>query len=59
MSGGIVALVFALGVAGWVYAQTERRSGASNVKTSATAAAVGGVIAFIFLFSIVKFVIHL
>jgi hypothetical protein len=59
MSGGVVSLVFAIGVAGWVYAQTEHRSGVSNVKTSATAAAVAGVIAFIFLFSIVKFVIHI
>jgi hypothetical protein len=59
MSGVLISLVFGIGVAGWTYAQVERRSGVSNAKTSATAAAIAGFIAFIFLLTITKFVVHL
>jgi hypothetical protein len=59
MSDGVIALVFAIGVGGWAYSQVERRSGVSNVKTSSSAAAIAIVLSFIFLLSLMKYVIHI
>ncbi len=59
MSNGVVSLVFALGVAGWTYSQMERRAGASNAKSNLAAAFIGAVLAFLFLFTFTKFVLHI
>jgi uncharacterized protein HemY len=59
MSSGLLSLIFALGVAGWVYSITERRVGVSNTKTSVAAAIIAFVISLVFFFSLTKFVIHM
>jgi len=59
MSDGVVSFVFAIGVAGWVYSQMERRAGVSNTQTNAVAAGIGGLLAFLLLFTFTKFVLHI
>jgi hypothetical protein len=59
MSDGFVAFIFSLGIAGFIYANVARRVGNSNGKTSAIAAAAIFVIAYTFIFTLMKYVLHI
>lgn len=59
MSNLLVAFFFGAGVAGWAYAQLARRSGNANPGSTYLAAAGAGLVAFIFIFTLMKFVLGL
>ncbi len=46
-----ISLIFSIGAAAWIYNQSQRRTGGLTQK-SLTAAAVSGVVLFIFMFTI-------
>ena len=51
MSNVVVALFFAVGVAGWTYAKITRRTG-GNAKADATVVAIIGLLAFFIAWSL-------
>lgn len=59
MSSFFVALVFGIGVSGWVYSQLSRRSGNANPSSTLMAAGGAGLVALIVLFTILKFMLHM
>lgn len=59
MSNFLVSLFFAAGVGGWAYAQLARRSGNANPGSTAMAAGGAALLAFIFAFTMLKFVLGL
>jgi hypothetical protein len=59
MSNFLVSLFFAAGVAGWAWAQLARRSGNANPGSTIIAAGGAGLIAFIFAFTLLKYVLNI
>lgn len=55
MSPPVVALLFALGFATWVYSKVMRTTG-GNTKNSVTVAAIAGLFGFVALLLILKMV---
>ena len=58
MSNWLIALFFAIGVTGWVYTKLVRSNGNASPKQDIGGAALAGVIAFVFLFTLLKFVLN-
>lgn len=59
MSDSLIAIIFGAGVAGWAYSQLARRSGNANPSSTIVAAAVGGLVAAIFIYTFLRFVLHI
>jgi hypothetical protein len=59
MSNFLVAIFFGFGVGGWAYAQLARRSGNANPGSTIMAAAGAGLVAAIFIFTLLKFVLNI
>lgn len=59
MSSTLVALMFGAGIGGWAYAQLARRVGAGNQRNAFIGAAVAAVIAFLFFFTLLKYIFNL
>jgi hypothetical protein len=55
---GIFALLFAVGVATWVFTKVNRRSGTSNNRPAIIVAAMVGIFAFIVFFTVFKLFLH-
>lgn len=58
MGNFLTSFIFSISVSVWVYSKFQRRTGGITQK-SATAAAVIGVMAFIFFYSLLVFVTNL
>lgn len=56
MSEGFTALIFAVGFGGWVYSYFMKNT--MQQKPSLTAAGVAGVIGFIVIYTLMKYVFH-
>lgn len=54
----MIALFFGVGVAGFAYTKLARSTGNSTPSTTFGGAALAGVLAFIFLFTLIKYVLH-
>jgi hypothetical protein len=59
MSDFLVAIFFGAGVGGWAYTQLARRSGNANPGSTVVSAAGAGLVAFIFIFTLMKFVLNI
>lgn len=59
MTDGFISFLFAIGVAGWVYAKLARRTGGGNQQNAFIGAAAAGILGFIFFFTLLKFVLHI
>ena len=59
MSDGLISLLLGAGVAGWGYSQLAKRNGNANPGNNALAAVIGGVVAAIVFFTILKFILHI
>jgi hypothetical protein len=59
MNATLIALMFGFGVAGWVWSKVGRRTGNADPKSVYVTAAVAGVAAFIFFFTLLKFVVNI
>lgn len=46
-------------MAGWAYSQLARRSGNANPSSTLTAAGIGGLVAAIFLYTLLRFVLNI
>ena len=57
MSNFMIAVFFGVGVSGWAYAKLVRANGNPSPYQDLTAAAIAGVLAFGFLFTLLKFVL--
>lgn len=55
----LASIFFGAGVAGWVYTQMTRRTGNADPKQVAMVAGLSGLAAFIFFFTLLKYVLHL
>lgn len=51
--------MFGAGIGGWAYAQLARRVGAGNQRNAFIGAAVAAVIAFLFFFTLLKYIFNL
>lgn len=56
MSNGLIAFMFAAGLAGWVYSKIHRQTG-GNTQSALTVAAAAGLIGFIFFFTLLRMLI--
>lgn len=56
MTDGFTALIFAIGFGGWVYSYFMKNT--MRQSPSLTAGGVAGVVGFIIVFTIMKFVLH-
>ena len=54
----LASLFFGIGLSGWVYSKTAHHTGNSNPANTLIGAAVVGIIAFIFFFTLLKYVLH-
>jgi len=59
MSNFLVAIFFGAGVGGWAYAQLVRRTGNANPSSTVMSAAAAGLVAAIFIFTLLKFVLNI
>lgn len=59
MTDGIIALCFGAGVGAWAWAQLSRQTGNANAQHVLIGAGVAGLIAFFFLFTLFKWVLHI
>lgn len=55
----MIAFFFAAGVAGWTYSKMGRRVGYGNTQNVAVIVAVTFVIAFLFFFTLLHFVLNM
>lgn len=58
MSVFVTSLIFGIGVAGWVWSKVGRRTGNADPKSVYITAAGAGAVAFIFFFTLLKFVLN-
>lgn len=58
MSPALIALFAGIGVGGWAYSKLVRSTGNSNPRNVALSALAVGVFAFIFVFTLFKFVLN-
>ena len=56
MTDGFTALVFAIGVGGWVYSYFMKNT--MRQRSSLTAGGVASVVGFIVIFTLMKYVLH-
>jgi hypothetical protein len=57
MNSVLVALFFGLGVAGFVWTKVGRRTGSADPKAVYMTAGLAGLVAFIFFFTLLKYVL--
>jgi hypothetical protein len=55
----LASLFFGVGAGGWVYTKLAHRTGNANPSSTFGLAAVFGGIAFIFFFTLLKYVLHI
>jgi len=58
MSDVILALVFAIGVGGWLFFTLNGRTGDANASGNLAAGGIAAVVTFIFIFTLLKYVLH-
>jgi hypothetical protein len=59
MNNFLIALMFGAGVGGFVWSKIGRKTGNANPNGVYMTAAVSGLIAFIFFFTLLKYVLNL
>jgi hypothetical protein len=59
MSAFITSLLFAIGVAGWVWSKVGQRTGNADPKSIYLTAGGAGVLAFVVFFTLLKFVLNI
>jgi hypothetical protein len=59
MNTVLISLMFGAGVAGFIWAKVARRTGSADPKTVYLTAALAGSAAFVFFFTLFKFVFNL
>lgn len=52
MSHALIAFVFAIGFAGWIYSLLSRQTGNGNQKSAIIGAGISGLLAFIVVFTL-------
>lgn len=57
MSAFLVSLIFGAGVAGWVWSKVGRRTGNANPTSVTVTAGGAGLVAFVVLFTLMKFML--
>jgi hypothetical protein len=57
MTPGVIAILFGIGVGGWVFDKASHHTG-NNARTSVITAAFVGLIAAFVFFTLFRFVIH-
>jgi hypothetical protein len=55
----LISLMFGAGIAGFVWAKVGRRTGNANPQSVYLSAGLAGVIAFIFFFTLLKYVLNI
>jgi len=55
----IIALVLAAGGGGWLFFQLNHRTGDANSGSNFIGAGIAGLLIFIFVFTLLKYVLHL
>lgn len=58
MQPWFIAFLFGLGVAGWVYTKLVRANGNPSPLNDLIGAGVAGLVAFIFLFTFLRYIVH-
>jgi len=58
MSDGFVALIFGVGVGGWLFFKLNSRTGDANASGNLVAGIITGVAAAFFVFTLLKYVLH-
>jgi hypothetical protein len=59
MSAFVTSLLFAIGFAGWVWSKVGRQTGNADPKSVYLTAAGAGVLAFVVLFTLLRFVLNI
>jgi hypothetical protein len=59
MSAFVTSLLFALGVAGWVWSKVGRRTGNADPKGVYLTAGGAGVLAFVVFYTFMRFVLNI
>jgi hypothetical protein len=59
MSDGFIGFIFALGLSGFAYSKLARTTGNGNVRNAITGAAIVFALGFIFLYTLMKYVLHI
>jgi hypothetical protein len=59
MSDSVISFIFAAGASAWVYSKTNQRFGYGNAKDAYIAAGITFVLAFVFLYSLMHFALHI
>ena len=59
MSSTLVALMFAAGVAGWMYSKMGRRLGYGNTQNVTVIVLASFVVAFLFFFTLLRYVLNI
>lgn len=54
----VIALVLGFGAGGWLFFQLNRRTGDANSNTNVVGAGIVAVIVFIFVYTLLKYVLH-
>jgi len=55
----LAAIFFGVGLAGWTYSKTAHHTGNASPANTLIGAGVVGLIAFIFFFTLLKYVLHI
>jgi hypothetical protein len=58
MPSWMISLFFAAGVTGWLYTQLVHRTGNFSPKQTYGGALVGGVLTYLFIFTLLKYVFN-
>ncbi len=58
MPNGMIALFFGFGVAGWLFSTLARTNGNAVPSHNYLGAAVGGGVACVFIYTLLRFVLH-
>jgi len=58
MSDAFVALIFGVGVGGWLFFKLNGRTGDANARGNLVAGLIAGLAAALFIFTLLKFILH-
>ena len=59
MSNWVIAFLFGLGASAWIYAKLARSNGNATPSQNVAGAAIAGIIAFVFVFTLLEYVLNL
>jgi len=59
LSDGLASFLLGVGIAGFVYSKLAKSNGNANPGSNATVATIVGLVALFFMFTILKFILHI